>query len=148
MILLIQLLVSIAFGTSNIELKVDPDRLYTLDDKAVLFTTKFTPPPGVGRLAVVQLTETGQIKKHLGFLNDDGVLGDSKKQDGIWSRRVRFKGHTASKLQLALAWESTATSANSQYLAKNELEFIRRPNFPQLLSQVWHRLTGFVSAYR
>ena len=128
-----------------LSLKVHPQQLYTFQDKAVLFEAKIkNPPEGKLNWVLVQIKD-GRVHKQLGVLSDSGFLGDRKKGDGIFTRKVRFKGRKPGRLEFAVILHDQAETLKSLESLESHptghLTFVRRPNFFELISQVVSQAT-------
>jgi len=127
------------WATVTIEsFQISLEKMYTNDDRTILFTAKVNSSAEnlPHHLVLFQTDETGKKIKYRWKLTDNGFLGDEKKGDGIYSRKVEYKKSKAGKVDFFVSLNADIPSQD----LKVSIEIIRRPSFLELLGEIWNRL--------
>ncbi|MDP2600203.1 MAG: hypothetical protein Q8P84_05650 [Deltaproteobacteria bacterium] len=107
-------------------LQVTPKTLVTEEDKEFLFKVK-----AVGKMTLVQVDEGGEKIRYRWEMMDNGLYGDEKAGDNIFSRMISIKERKAGKLYFTV-------EPNPSRIVSISVQ--PRPNFLQILSTVWNRI--------
>lgn len=115
------------------EVTAVPAALFRKESTAVVF--QYVSP--IGHLAhrplLAQIDEQGHPILRLGVLGDDGLLGDQKAGDGVYSRKFQLNQKKAGVVYYQIQ-DGQTEAALSAPLA---IEVVRHPAFQELLSQIW-----------
>lgn len=132
---------------STPRLQSDIQSLFTEDEKGIRFTLSPTPAQKQNlssRLSLFWVDSSGKEIKYLGLLNDEGLFGDRKAGDGVYSRKVEFKQHRPRTLYFAWTHEDPAQPARlTRPISTDELikiEVLQRPTFVEIVKRIWSRL--------
>ncbi|MBL7714347.1 MAG: hypothetical protein JNL01_02700 [Bdellovibrionales bacterium] len=124
-----------------------PKELFTKESTPVTFYAQFAEPVPTGkRLAVVEMDpESGKVIRYVGALIDDGVLGDRKKNDGVFSRKMQLTEKMATTKTFAVVEENEAgypLTLSKDYPHQLQIKILRRPSFVELVtaavSKLWN----------
>lgn len=116
-----------------------PQELFTKESTPVTFYAQFNEPVPTGkRLAVVEVNpETREVTRYVGALIDDGVLGDRKKGDGVYSRKMQLTEKKAATKIFAVVEENEAgypLTLEKDYPHQLQIRVLRRPSFVELVT--------------
>jgi hypothetical protein len=122
-----------------LKLESVPAQIYAEEKTPVLFTLK--APPRSWQLVKVD-TETGAVAQYLGPMNDQRIMGDQRAGDGIYTRKIDIQatGRTSRLSYAAVDGDDPRSKPTQIAVVSVEL----RPTLPQLMSQVWRRITARV----
>lgn len=126
------LLVPLALLASTLSpLRITPERLFTHEDRGVLFTCRLHCPQDKcpTSVSLLQVAPSGRISARW-ELKDDGSLGDLRGGDHTYSRRVWFKKSRPQTLRFR-----TALSDEGK-----ELTFVPRPTLWDILQNLFDRM--------
>lgn len=122
-----------------IESKITPPSLFTFEDRAVTFSVKLKN--NREDLLLVSLIDDKNFDLYKWDLNDNGVLGDKKKGDSFYSRKIQFKEKKPGIKKFAVI------TKDEQNLKKIEdpnrvleLEIIKRPSFLELVKGAFQKI--------
>lgn len=143
---------SLTAKSSEIELSLKPNSLFTFEDKGVVFTAKVSQSDGKAqKIGLIQVDEQGRKLKYIGAMYDQGVFSDRVSGDGIYTRKVQFKPKKAGRLYFEAINEEfahqqqdpqDASSALAEFPARRTaLQIVRRPTFIESIKQAWASLT-------
>lgn len=118
-----------------------PDSLFAKESSPVVFkfdSNSIHPKPSEHtQYMLVQLLPDGK-ERTVGLLSDDGVLGDSKKGDGIYSRKVQLYERKGGILRFqVVTWEKGEEKRLGELA---ELQVHSHPVLQDLLATIWNRI--------
>ncbi len=95
------------------------------------------------RLSVVRIDESGQVLQLMGIATDDGVMGDKKAGDGIYTRKIIVYAKKPGTFLYAFAEENPdGTLPKKIETPQNHLaiEILQHPTLMGALKEVWKKL--------
>ncbi len=139
-----------AWGASLENFKIFPDYLFTDEDLGVKFSAKLE---SVGvkpkALTLMEVNEEKGFIKYRWPLNDEGMQGDEKAQDGVYGREIQFKEKNPTQLVFYVLLEEEelrGPASQSVSLPKVPpsqraiLEIRAHPTFIDILKDVWKKI--------
>ncbi len=149
------------FASAKATLKADgtTDSLefFTGDEKAVKFEMSFEPqgalPTGEFNFVLVQVDSDRLIERYFGVLNDKGLMGDKRADDGVYSRKVQFKERKSRVLSFAIFYdkgekpihkgdvipENLLIPVNQELAVPLTANVKGRPSFLEVIASIWNR---------
>lgn len=132
------------------EFKLLPSSLFVDQEGIVLFAVRAQNPSldPAEVISLIELDKSGEKPKHRWILEDNGILGDRKAQDQIYSREIQFKEKYPRKIEFIVAAVKekdptqlpTLTVEEIQKAPRVSLQIQMRPTFIDLMRQVWRRI--------
>lgn len=117
---------------------VTPDFLFSREAKWVTFEleAKELSPADGARLELIEVASDGSKKRTLGPLIDEGVFGDKKKGDQVYSRRFKLTEETPG----LRVFEARVGGRPLSPPGRLELEVVARPTFQEAVRSAWKRV--------
>jgi len=117
-------------------LQITPQVLYAEEETDVQAYAKphLVHPKG---LFLIEVDDQGKRIRDFGVLTDFGALGDSKKEDGVYSRKFKIVEKSLKTIHLSIA---APGEDFAKYPVLLDLVVIRRPSFLEVLKQVWQKI--------
>jgi len=120
-------------------LKVNPTQLFVKEDRDLVFEAK-VPVEKKQNVNLAEINSTTQIVKFHWAMNDEGILGDLKKGDGIFSRKVEFKEKRPQTLMFGIYFGNDVPAKIEDKTRTAEVSIIQRPNFIELVKQTFSKI--------
>lgn len=130
-------------------LTVSPESAFQKESTAMTFRLPMKAAPS-GLLLLVQTDENGQILREIGPMTDDGVMGDSEKNDLTYSRRIHVNEKKATRLYFGVIQAANQNAGSSAGKAPGKaptkadvftsVEILDRPTFTELITQIWGKV--------
>jgi HAE1 family hydrophobic/amphiphilic exporter-1 len=125
-----------------------PRELFVRESSPVIFSVKLAsqpcPPAQPAKIGLVEVTAEGERVRYVGPMMDDGILGDSVKNDCVYSRKIQVSEKKGKTLYFAAVDESAEGAANTTPRFEREalttLTFVPRPSFVELVGTVWEKI--------
>jgi hypothetical protein len=145
----------------SVEGEKSPIEFYTDDEKSIRFEIRFSSnemsklssnSDSGFNLVLVQVGPDYLIERYFGVLNDQGVMGDRKSADGVYSRKVQFKERKPRSLQFAVFFDDGNSGVHRGDVIPEQhriplqqsvsFNIKARPNFIDVMGEIWKKLTG------
>lgn len=140
-------------GIDKDSFKASHDSLFTKESVAITFRVKVIPD-AEGKtpdVSLLQVDDQGNKLRYIGIMSDDGVMGDRKAGDGIFSKKINLTEKKAGNVYFAAVEDrasdvSLETGTPSPEVINRyphvKIEVLRRPSFIEAMGRVWNRILG------
>lgn len=116
-------------------LTTQPTKIFTYAEQQVLISANLTDYKDVlpTHVTIVQYDKDNKTVKYRWDVKDDGLNGDIKANDGIFSQIAYFKSRNAEDILLHI---DAAENTNLDQISAT-IQVVPRPTFAQIMAQLW-----------